>query len=108
MRKEDLLWNLWVELCAAYRDAKIDLVKAIQAAKTSAIGLALLNKYNAINLNYSRALVFATDENLRTALLTCIRDLKDLSYVKMPVIDDLVQAFLEGKAGRPFVSREEV
>ncbi len=103
MRKEDLLLKLWIDLGAAYHDARIDLVKAIQAAETSEEGRRVLDQYYDIHLNFGRSLVFASEENLRTAFLTGLVDLKRLGYVKLPAIDRRVKAFLEGKTGRPFV-----
>lgn len=103
MRKEDLLWNLWMDLCAAYREAGIDLVKAIQAAKTPEDGLSILDRYNAVHLDFARSLVFATEDRLRAAFLNGLVELKALGYVKLPAIDRRVQAFFEGKAERPFV-----
>lgn len=103
MRKEDLLLKLWMDLGAAYRNARIELVKTIQAVKTPEDGLQILDQYNAVHLDFLRSLMFASEDGLRIAFLTGLVELKALGYVKMPVIDDRVQAFLEGKAERPFM-----
>ena len=102
MRKKDLLLKLWLDLSIAYRDARIELVKAIQAAKTPEDGLKTMDQYNAVNLNFLLSMGFASEDSLRNTFLNGIVELKRLGYVKLPIIDRRVRDFLDGKAKRPF------
>lgn len=107
MRKKDLLWEFWTDLCVAYRKATTGLVKVIQAAKTADAGVNALNQYNAIHLDFGRSLVFATGDQLRKTFKTLLESLENLGYVEMPTMDERVKQFLEGEAGRPFAETEE-